>query len=607
MNPLHAIILAAGKGERLSPLTERTNKVLIEVGGRALIDHMVESLAAAGVAAITIVSGHCAGQIESHVGDRIGNVPIRYVHNSDFGSTNNVVSLAIGLEPLPLGTPLLLIEGDLLLDPALIRRVVESGDIDAALVQPFRPGLDGTLAQVEDGAIAGLIMGQALAGLPDRSRYAKTVNVTRLRADTLDRIVRPALAAWIARGGTGDYYEAVFAALLADGSLQLDAVEVGDEAWAEIDDAQDLERARYLFASGGRRAMLDCAYGGYWNFPVLDYAYPRNMYFPTPAIEAELAALLPSLIGRYGSSQRILDEKLARYLECPADEVVLLNGLSQIYPWLERVYGGLDALIPAPCFGEYVRVWPDAATYSDERAIDIAELQAAAEGASLIVIVNPNNPTGTAIPSAEIVTLAVEKPGRTIIVDESFADFSDQSSLVEACSGVLPPNLLLLKSLGKSLGAAGLRLGYVRSRNLEIVGRIRDTLPVWNSNAIAEAFLEILPKHRRAIAQSLIRSREDRAAMIAALSTLPLVAEVRPSEANFLLVRLDIASSDLSGLLNRLVDCHGIYVKDVSARIVPPGAWVRLTVRTPADNKRLYAALEHESVRPAAICAAIHE
>ncbi len=603
MSGVTAVILAAGKGARLSPLTDASNKVLLEIGGRSILTRLMQGLADAGVAAVTIVTGHCADAVKQHVGASFAGLPVTYVHNPDYGSSNNIVSLACALAGLPTGTPVLLVEGDLLLDPALIARMAAGSDI--ALLAPFRPGLDGTLAMVAGADITALIMGDELAALTDRDRYFKTVNVTALSADTLDRVLRPALAAKLQRGGHGDYYEAVFAELLAEGGMRLGAVILADEPWAEIDDAQDLDRARYLFVPEGRRGTLDRAFGGFWNYPVLDYAYPQNCHFPTSAIRQELSARLPEVLGRYGSTQQILDEKLARYVGDPVRELVLLNGLSQIFPWLAARYGDAKALLPRPSFGEFSRIWPHAAAYADDGSIDMAAVLDAACDATVIVFVNPNNPTGSAVSSEAIVAFARNHPTKTIIVDESFADFSDRPDVRAMCDGTLPPNVLLLKSLGKALGVSGLRLGYAQSSVPGIIADIRQWLPIWNCNALAEVFLELLPKHRRVLAASLDRTRHDREEMRAKLETLADVAQVLQSEANFLLVRLAITREMLAGYLDRLVALHGIYLKDVSGRIEPAGAWVRVSVRTAADNQRLYAALGAASDRPAATSPAI--
>ncbi len=605
MTEVHAIVLAAGKGERLSPLTDISNKVLIEVGGCSVIERMLCTLEEAGVTGVTVVTGHCAALVEAHVRARSGNLPVSFAYNPDYASSNNIVSLAAGLKALPTGTPLLLVEGDLIMSPALIRRMLEAKS-DAALVERFRAGLDGTLVAVERGMVTRMIMGDELHALNDRFQYSKTVNVTLLSARTVDDHVRPALSSWIEGGFVDEYYEAVFAELVASGDMELGAVDVGAETWVEIDDVQDLDRARFIYDPSGRRQTLDRSFGGYWNYPVLDYAYPQNCHFPTPAVQQELAALMPSIIGRYGSSQAVLDQKLARFLRCPTDQVVMLNGLSQIYPWMSQIHGNRKALLPSPSFGEYSRIWPNASTYEDQGEFGWDIISGKNENIDLVVIVNPNNPTGTFTPSSHIVKFANENPEKIIVVDESFMDFSGEPSLEDVCAGILPANILLLKSLGKALGVSGLRLGYVRSSRPDVIEDIRKMLPIWNCNSLAEAFLEILPKQRRAIAMSLSQTRQDRTAMQATLAELPIVAEIKSSAANFLLVRLNLALPDLDGFLDRLVERHGIYAKNVSERMHPSAVWLRLSVRTQADNERLYAALTDESDRPAASAASIH-
>jgi len=607
MTGMHAIVLAAGKGERLSPITYTTNKVLIEVGGRSILKRMVQSLIDAGIEAITIVTGHYAEAVEAHIDGAFGNFPIRTVNNPDYETSNNIVSLAVGLNTMPHGASLFLVEGDLLLDPQLIQRMILDDRDDLVLLERNRPGLNGTLARLEGQRVAELFVGERLASVSDPFATYKTVNVTRLSANTLDRYFRPALEARLRRGNRDVFYEAALADMIAAGSPSLSAVIVNQEPWVEVDDHHDLDQARFEFAPPGwRRTALDRSYGGYWNYPILDFAYPQNLHFPTAAIKEEMATMLPSVIGRYGSTQEILDEKLSRFLNIPAEQLVLFNGLSQIFPWLKQQFGHQKALIPTPCFGEYARVWPEASTYVDHGSIDMDRLKCASLDASVVVFVNPNNPTGTAIPTCDLLAFASAHPEKTVIVDESFADFSTQPSLSSTSTGPLPANILLLKSLGKSLGVSGLRLGYIQSSAEGYLAIVRNSLPVWNCNSLAELFLDLLTKHRREIAISLTKTRQDRSIMIDRLRALPCVAEVFSSEANFLLVRLNIDPAQLPALLDGLVDRHGIYVKDVSNRTGVTGAWIRLSVRTEDDNGRLYEALTLESDQPADTSAAIH-
>lgn len=605
MSEIHAILLAAGQGKRLSPLTDATNKVLVEVGGTSIIVRMVQTLKEAGLASLTIVTGHCGDAVQHHLGGQFPDFPIRYVDNPDYANSNNIVSLAAGLEALPRGSALLLLEGDLVLDPQLIHRMISDDRDNLVLVDRYRRGLNGTLARLNGVTVAELYVGERLKAVSNPLAMFKTVNVTKLGAETLDQHFRPALEARLGQGKRDEYYEAALADMIATGAPAVGAVIVEGERWVEVDDHHDLDQARFAFAQpGGRRRVLDRAYGGYWNYPILDFAYPRNFHFPTAAIRDELETALPDVIGRYGSAQHVLDEKLSRFVKVPAEQLVLLNGLSQIFPWLAQQYGQEKALLPAPCFNEFSRVWPVASSYRDDGTVNIEGLRAASVDRSVIVFVNPNNPTGTTIPSLQILDFAREHPAKTVIVDESFADFSERPCLLSSCEGPLPANILLLKSLGKSLGVAGLRLGYAQSTDLACIERIRAALPVWNSNALAEAFLEMLPKYRSDLAASFTQTQKDRAAMFAQLKSLSCVAEVLPSDANFLLVRLATDVAQLPPLLDRLVDQHGIYVKDVSRRMSRPGAWLRLSARTESDNALLYAALIGESHLPAATSAA---
>lgn len=602
MSEIHAILLAAGQGKRLSPLTDATNKVLIEVGGKSIIVRMVQTLKDAGLASLTIVTGHCGDAVQDHLCGQFPAFPIRFVDNPDYANSNNIVSLAAGLAELPRGSSLLLLEGDLVLDPQLVHRMLSDDRDNLVLLDRYRRGLNGTLAQLNGATIAELLVGERLKAVTNPFVLFKTVNVTKLGADTLDQHFRPALEARLRQGKRNDYYETALADIIANGEPAVGAVIVDGEPWVEVDDHHDLDQARFAFAlPGAKRRVLDRSYGGYWNYPVLDFAYPRNFHFPTIAIRDELETALPEVIGRYGSAQHVLDEKLSRFVKTPAEQVVLLNGLSQIFPWLAQQFGHEKALIPAPCFNEFSRVWPEASTYCDDGEINLEGLRTASVDRSVVVFVSPNNPTGTSVPSFQILDFAKRNPKKTVIVDESFADFSERPCLLASCEGPLPANILLLKSLGKSLGVAGLRLGYAQATDLARMERIRASLPILNSNALAELFLEMLPKHTSDLAASFALTRQDRSAMFARLKALPCVAEVLPSDANFLLVRLAIETAELQPLLDRLVDEHGIYVKDVSQRMRRPGAWLRLSARTDSDNALLCAALIRETDPQAAL------
>ncbi|MCA1703321.1 MAG: class I and II aminotransferase, partial [Actinobacteria bacterium] len=158
--------------------------------------------------------------------------------------------------------------------------------------------------------------------------------------------------------------------------MQIHAEVLDGGLWAEVDDPNDLRAASFAFVPSGRRQQLESSWGGYWQTPVIDFAFIRNMYFPSSALISQLRAALPELITNYGSAQPLLDEKLAYFLRCKADHVHLLNGASQfLSPMLQRWFRPDRVLLPEPTFGEYHRLFPGAATYRDRGHVDLDEVK----------------------------------------------------------------------------------------------------------------------------------------------------------------------------------------------------------------------------------------
>jgi len=212
---------------------------------------------------------------------------------------------------------------------------------------------------------------------------------------------------------------------------------------------------------------------------------------------------------------------------------------------------------------------------------------AQARACDLVVVVNPNNPTGSTLPTAWLYDFAATHAETMLLVDESFIEFSPESSLLPLLEQAPLANVLLLKSLSKTLGVPGLRLGYVYAANADLHTFVRDALPIWNLNSLAEYFLEIILKHRNDIDLSFSKTIQDREQFSAQLACLPLVETVYPSGGNFLLVALRCDRSTCQRLVDGLLRQYGIYVKDVSQRFRGQQSYLRLAVRLPAEHARL--------------------
>jgi histidinol-phosphate/aromatic aminotransferase/cobyric acid decarboxylase-like protein len=271
--------------------------------------------------------------------------------------------------------------------------------------------------------------------------------------------------------------------------------------------------------------------------------------------------------------------------------VLALNGASQIYPMLANRFGAAKAFIPSPSFGEYQRIFKNCTNYDDKVGFDLKGIERGSKDAEIVVFVNPNNPTGSLIQPDWIYSFAEKHAGQTIIADESFIEFADVPSVLFLLEKKPLNNILIIKSLSKSLGVPGIRLGYAYSCNEEIMKYLRGQVPIWNMNSIAEHYLEIILKHRNALKRSFEQTAKDRAVFGERLATCPQVERVYPSAGNFLLVELKAGRPSAAQLTDRLLEKHSIYVKDVTGKLSNGKAYIRLAVRLPEENERLVTAL----------------
>ncbi len=583
---MKAIILAAGIGRRMGSLTDECHKTLLEVGGRTIIARILDGLLANDVTDVCIVTGYRAEEVRDYVTREFAGLGCRFICNDRFASTNNIYSMALALEEIELDADVILIESDLIFEANVLAKLIKSDHPNVALVDKYRTGMDGTVVSVSpENVITQVIPGSLQSANFDFSDKFKTLNIYKFSADFCRKTFRKLLTYYARIIDDNCYYEMILGILIYMQQVQIHAEILDGEKWAEVDDQNDLRAAHFSFMTSGRRQHLDSTWGGYWNTPVTDFAFIRNMHFPTPSMLSQMRASLQELVTNYGSAQTVLNEKVAYFLRCKAENVNLLNGASQLLsPMLQRWFHQDRVLIPNPTFGEYTRLFPDARTYSDCGAIDLDEIERKAANVDLVVVVNPNNPTGTAIQTEKIQALATRFPDKTLLVDESFIEFSGQPSIVPWAEATHTTNVLVLKSLSKSLGVPGLRLGFAFTVNEEIRSRILQELPVWNSNSIAEHFLELTLKYRDDLAVSIERTISDRESLASALGKLPVVDHVFTSGANFVLVALSLSSSAAKILADDLLQQDNIYVKDASSKFDDDKVYWRVAVRTNEEN-----------------------
>jgi histidinol-phosphate/aromatic aminotransferase/cobyric acid decarboxylase-like protein/CTP:molybdopterin cytidylyltransferase MocA len=598
--------LAAGYGQRMRPLTDHRHKTLLTIGGRTIIDRILHGLRLHGINEVFIVTGYRSEELSDHVSTNHPDFEFTFIHNERYDKTNNIFSMALAFEQITFDSDLLLIESDLIYEPAVLDRIMKSAHENVALVDRYHPGMDGTVVALNEGHVVSQVIppSQQSARFDFSDKY-KTLNIYKFSRDFCATTLLRLLTTYARLIDDNCYYEMVLGMLVYMQQAEIHAEVIDSELWSEVDDPSDLRLAEFKFSPSARHGILESTWGGSWDLGVLDFAFIRNMHFPPPAMLSELRFHLPELLQNYGSAQVVLNTKLSWALQWPERYTHLLGGASQCYPWLRSWFAGKRVLIPEPTFGEYSRIFPEADRYVDGPGVDWSDVERRAADADVVVFVNPNNPSGTTLDSALIAEFARSRPDTTVIVDESFIEFSGQQPLTEILAVEPLDNVLVIKSLSKSLGVPGLRLGALMTRNPRLAALIAEETPIWGVNSVAENFLTVMLKHRPALHQSFRRTVSDREDLAATLARLPIVDQVYPSGANFLLVRLSLSATATSELTARLVEKKLIHVKDVSAKFGTDEGYWRVAVRTPADHDRLRDAVLHlaprrrDQVRPA--------
>lgn len=235
-----ALLLAAGTGTRLLPMTADAPKCLTEVAGRSILARIVDNLRALGIKRLVVVIGYRGDRVRDFLHKNAGTLHIDYVYNPDYRTTNNIYSLWLARQQIR--ESFLLVESDLVFDTSLLAGMLHPDKIAISNILPWMSGTTVCL-DVAGKRVAALHVGHRTC---DALQY-KTVNLYSLSLKTWSSIEKR-LSRYISDGRLNEYYEAVFADMVADGSLTFDAVRFDSDRWYEIDTLVDLKEAEKLFS-----------------------------------------------------------------------------------------------------------------------------------------------------------------------------------------------------------------------------------------------------------------------------------------------------------------------------------------------------------------------
>ena len=290
---MQAVILAAGMGRRLGELTGNNTKCMLEVNGVKLIDRALESLTECNLSRIILVVGYKRDNVKAYVGNSYKGVDIVYVDNPIYDRTNNIYSLYLAKDYL-VSEDTLLLESDLIYEPAVIKRIVENEYPNLALVDKYESWMDGTVVVLNDEHKIKNFISKRDFKYSDIDSYYKTVNIYKFSKEFSATHYVPFLSAYCQALGCNEYYEQVLKVITLLDDSPLKALPLNGEQWYEIDDIQDLDIASSMFEDSNvkKYKILTSRFGGYWRYPhMLDFCYLVNPYFPSKQMLDEMTAV----------------------------------------------------------------------------------------------------------------------------------------------------------------------------------------------------------------------------------------------------------------------------------------------------------------------------
>lgn len=600
---MQAVILAAGMGKRLGEYTQDNTKCMLVVNGVRLIDRTLEALYLVGVNKVVIVVGYKGQNVKTYLGNSFRGIPIEYVDNPVYDRTNNIYSLFLAKDYL-VKEDTLLLESDSIFDAGVVQKLIEDPSPNLALVDRYESWMDGTVVTLDDERRILRIIDKEHFRFDEIKDYYKTVNIYKFSKEFSAKYYVPFLTAYCLALGNNEYYEQVLRVILHLRNAPLKALPLSGERWYEIDDVQDLDIASGMFAptDDERYAAISSRYGGYWRYPqMLDFCYLVNPYFPPARMVEEIKASFDTLMREYPSGMRVNSLLASKNFGVRQEYIAVGNGASELIKILMENWAGVLGNI-APTFEEYpnrlasgkvVQYLPfregfkytadDIISYYSEKRIDT------------LLLINPDNPSGNYIPFTDLLRLVqwTKEKGLRFVVDESFVDFAQvesQFSLLDNTTLAENRHLVVVKSISKSYGVPGFRLGVLASGDESLISEIKKQAAIWNINSFGEFFMQIYEKYHKDYLNACRLFKNERELFFRELNEIPYL-EVFPSQANYFLCRVKegLTSHELAiKLLNR-----NILIKDCGTKAgFDGGSFIRIAVRNRQDNHRLVEMLK---------------
>ena len=594
-------MLAAGMGKRLAKYTQNNTKCMVEVAGKKLIDRTIEALKIAGINRFVIVIGYKGENLKKYIlENHKGEMDFVFIENKDYATTNNIYSFYLARKELVKDDTILL-ESDVIFEQDLIKKMVEYKHENIAAVAKYESWMDGTCVEADDEHNITSFIEKKDMDNAKLDRYYKTVNIYKFSVSFTRDIYLPFLEAYMKAYGMNSYYETTLKVLCMLKDFPVKAFYMREIDWYEIDDAQDLSIANALFTKGIEKYnVITSAFGGFWRYTkVRDFCYLVNPYFPQQKLVEKMQNEFPILLTQYPSGENVQNMNAERLFGVDDKHILVGNGAAELINALGHIAKGTIA-VNLPAFNEYVRCFKNCIIREIDNSkidykMDLETIKNAIKECDYTAVINPDNPSGFMLDKDEVIALAkvAKEANHKLIIDESFVDFADgkrRFTLLDDNFINENSNVIVIKSISKSYGVPGLRLGLLATSDTALIKALRDDMQIWNINSFAEYYLQIYQLFAKDYAQACDAIVNERNRVINELRTLKSI-RVFDSEANYILV--DLKENNSLELAAKLLDEKNILIKDLSTKNYFHGKnYVRLAIRNEKDNNALIEAMK---------------
>ena len=495
----------------------------------------------------------------------------------------------------------ILLESDLIYEESIIKELIQCPYENMAIVAKYEEWMDGTVVTIDENYNIIEFIEKSDFDYNNVNKYYKTVNIYKFSKEYINKYYLPFLEAYIRAYGKNVYYELVLKVISSIPRSGLKAFILNDKKWYEIDDCQDLDISTLLFSGGINQLNLyQKRFGGYWRFnKLLDFCYLVNPYFPTKEMIEKMKYSFENLLMDYPSTMSIQTNCISRFFKADESKLLVGNGATELINQLRFILNGKVG-VPTPTFNEYVRCLPNCEivkmnTNSLDYKISKEFVFRYIDKIDNLVLINPDNPSGSYIPYNDLIEIVAKfnQKGKKIIIDESFIDFADvdkKYSLIDDNILDKYENLIVIKSISKSYGVPGLRLGVLATSNRDIIDTIKNNMPVWNINSFAEYFLQIFVPYNKKYIESCAKIVDARNEFVRELNKISFI-KTYDSQANYIMIKLlDTNSRELTlFLLNK----YNILIKDLSNKDgFEKGNFIRIAIKSKEENRLLINALK---------------